>query len=60
MYKLRPIYKERIFLKYSFVISKHNEDAYGEYSATEGDDKEFNVIIMKINRYEYLEEADVA
>jgi hypothetical protein len=32
------------------VIPNHNEDAYGEYAAIEGDDKVFNVIIMKINR----------
>lgn len=40
--------KERMFRKYSFVISKHNEDAYVEYSASKGDDKAFKIIIMKL------------
>jgi hypothetical protein len=28
--QIRPTGKERMFRKYSFVISKHNEGAYGE------------------------------
>jgi hypothetical protein len=40
--------KERRFRKYLFVISKYNEDAYGEYSANKGDDKAFKIIIMKL------------
>jgi hypothetical protein len=39
---------ERKFLKYSFVTSKRNEDAYGEYSASKGDDKAFKIIIMEL------------
>ena len=37
-----------MFRKYSFVIAKHNEDSYDEYSASEGDDKAFKIIIMKL------------
>jgi len=48
IYKFRPMCTERKFLKYSFVTSKRNEDADGEYSASKGDDKAFKIIIMEL------------